>query len=87
MRAVERHRITEDDTSTAQRVGQRDVGRDATGLESIRFGEHHVERDDSRTEIAHAGDQVANDIASPRPLADRGETALVDVDDGDAIAG
>ena len=65
---------------------ERVVRGDAAALEAIRLGEHDVERDDGRAELAQTRHQFADHVAPPRPLADAGEAAFVDVDDDDAIA-
>ena len=42
---------------------------------------------DRRAHVPQAGDQPADDVAAPRPLADRRQAPIVDVDDDDAAAG
>ena len=84
--AVERHRVAEHHATGPQRLGQRLVGRGARAFVAVGFREDDVERDRGRAEIAKAGDQLADDVAAPRPLADRGQAAVVDVDDDDPAA-
>jgi hypothetical protein len=56
-------------------------------VEAIRFGKDDVERDRRRPAIAQARDEACDHIAPPRPLPDRRQAPLVDIDNDDAIAG
>src|SRR5262249_27409435 len=50
----------------------------------IGLGKDDVERDRRGAGVSKPRDEASDHIASPRPLADRGQTPLVDVDDDDA---
>ena len=84
--AIEGHGVAEDDAAAAKRGAERIVGGHGAALEAIRLGEHDVQRDDGRAEIAKIGHECSDHVPSPRPLPDRGETAFVHVDDDDPAA-
>jgi hypothetical protein len=97
-RAFEGEPIAEHDTALGKDPGQHIVrgrllpcSRASAGacaiVRAIGFGEDDIERDRGRAHVAQARDEPGDDIAAPRPLADRRQTPLVDVNDEDAIAG
>ena len=61
----------------AKRIGS-SLGRHAIGL-----WEHDVEANNERTELGQLRDQIGYARAWPRPLAERLEAFLVDIDDDD----
>ncbi len=82
---IERQRVSEYDLSGSQRVGEDGIG--VASLVAIRFGEDDIEGDGRRPLIAERGNQPRHHVTAPRPLADRRETPLVDVDDDDPRIG
>jgi len=88
---IERECVSDHDASPAHGVGECGVG---VGLaqrigcvEAIGFRKHHVECNHPGAHLAKPGDQPGNHLAAPRPLADRGEAALVDVNNGNGAGG
>ena len=83
----ERQRVAEHDPAFRQRARQARVPRRRllrVGIGAIGFGEDHVEGNHGGALFAQPGDQLRDAIATPRPLADRRQAEVVDVDDGDA---
>ena len=50
---------------------------------AVRLGEDHVKTDGNSAELGDARDQIGDGGARPRPLPDRLEACLVDIDDDD----
>ena len=93
LRRIERERVAENDPTARERTGQRGVGRRFAGLRrpggdvAIRLGEDDVQRDHRGAQLADAGDELRDQIATPRPLADRRQAALVHIHDRDSALG
>ena len=85
-RRIERHRVPEQHPAGSKRVGQRQVRRDARSV-PIRFREDDIQRNRGGPEVAKAADERADDVAAPRPLANRRQASLVDVDDDNPLIG
>src|SRR5688572_9161060 len=86
VRGLERQPITQDHAAGPKRVGQHGVGCTARAVMPIRLGEDDVERDGGGAEIAQPSDQAGDQVATPGPLADGRQTALVHVHDDDPAA-
>ena len=89
---VELQAVSEYDRRPAQRARERFVRRltfrsRARRDMAIGFGEHDIDRDDGCTRVAQARDQLSDDVAPPRPLADRFQAALIHVHDDDGRIG
>ena len=83
-RRIERHGVAEHDLAFVQGVGQQLVGRAPAAFEPIRLRKDDVQRDGRRTKIAQARHELTDHVAPPRPLTDRRQTVVIDVDDHDA---
>ena len=83
--ALERQGITNHNAARPKRVSQRFVG--VRAFVSVGLRENDVERDGGRPEIPQTRDEIADDIATPGPLADRRQAAFVHVHNHDLAAG
>ena len=63
------------------------IGGDARATCRSGFGEHHVEGDGDRAEAGQPLDQVGDQRARPRPLPERAQAVLVDIDDDHRLDG
>ena len=65
------------------RRDRENVSAAAPGRHSVGLGEHDIEGDNERAHLGQPRDQVGDARARPRPLAERLEAFLVDIDDDD----
>jgi hypothetical protein len=85
-------------SASSRRLLRRERSKELLGRALVGLGEEHVERDRRGALVAQRVEQPGDGGARPRPLADRGQRGLVDVDDahrqrrvvflrGDALVG